>query len=153
MADERPRGKGPDGADATGGAAAGGGAGTGAYGPGDRIAWENITVYEYRRRGKRYSKGWKDSQIIERDVSRSAERLADAASDGLNRYRRSRNRSAKKKKDGAIKDFVRNVGRGAEDALRTGSKAPSDLTRRATSKRLKRTLRLVPVPPFFWVRP
>lgn len=119
------------------------------------IPWAEGSLYEYRRGGgkKRYSRGWKDPQILERDVSRSAERLAKAASDGFRRYRRRRDKSARKKKDGAIKDFVRNVGQGSERALRTASRAPSDLTRRATTKRLRRTLRAVPVPPFFWFRP
>jgi len=118
-------------------------------------AWPQPIVYEYRKkRGKkRYSMGTKDLQVCVRGFSRSLERVADAVADGLGRYRRRRNRSANRKKDGAIKDFVRNVGRGAEKALRTGSKAPTDLTRRVTSKRLKRATRLwVPSPPFFFVR-
>lgn len=118
-------------------------------------AWPQPIVYEYRKkRGKkRYSKGTKDVQVCERGASRSLERVAQAVSDGLGRYRKRRNRSANRKKDGAIKDFVRNVGRGAEKALRSGSKAPTDLTRRVTSKRLRRVTRLwVPSPPFFFVR-
>src|SRR6185503_1378241 len=108
--------------------------------------WPRPIVYEYRRGGrrkKRYSKCYKDGQLIERDVSRAAERAGDALSDGFRRYRRERNRSARRKKDGAIKDFARNVGRGLERALRTGSRVPSDLTRRATTKRLKKVSRML----------
>lgn len=131
---------------------AGAAAATAADPPG---AWPQPIVYEYRKkRGKkRYSKGTKDLQVCERGFSRSLERVADAVAAGLGRYRRRRNRSANRKKDGAIKDFVRNVGRGAEKALRTGSKAPTDLTRRVTAKRLRRATRLwIPPPPFFFVR-
>ena len=53
-------------------------------------------------------------------------------------------RSAERKKDGAVKDFVRNLGRGAEEALRTGAKAPTDLTRYLTKKRLTRLVFLPP---------
>ena len=137
--------------DTTAAATAGGGGGGGDY----VGAWPQPIVYEYRKkRGKkRYSKGKKDVQILERGFSRSLERVADAVGDGLGRYRRRRNRSANRKKDGAIKDFVKNVGRGTEKALRTGSKAPTDLTRRVTWKRLKRATRLpVPAPPFLYVR-
>jgi len=148
--DDKTR-KAADGPDAAAAAPAGGG-GTELV-----IPWGEASLYEYGRGGgkkkRKYSRGWKDPQILERDVSKSANRLARAAADGLGRYRRERDRSARRKKNGAIKDFVRNVGRGTERALRRGSKVPSDLTRRATSKRLRRTLRLVPVPPFFWVRP
>jgi hypothetical protein len=134
--------------------------GTGAAaGPGAEVrVWQPLglpIVYEYRRgRGKkRYSSGAKTPQVLERGVSRSVERLAQSVADGLGRYRSRRDRSARRKKDGAIKDFVRNVGRGAEKALRTGAKAPTDLTRRMTSKRLRRVSRMVvPAPPFFFVR-
>ncbi|HET9767589.1 MAG TPA: hypothetical protein VFS60_12120 [Thermoanaerobaculia bacterium] len=129
---------------------AGAAAGTAAADPPG--AWPQPIVYEYRkRRGKkRYSKGTKDIQVCERGFSRSLERVADAVADGFGRYRRRRNRSANRKKDGAIKDFVRNVGRGAEKALRTGSKAPTDLTRRVTWKRLRRATRsVIPPVPFF----
>jgi hypothetical protein len=128
---------------------AGAAAATAADPPG---AWPQPIVYEYRKkRGKkRYSKGTKDIQVCERGFSRSLERVADAVADGLGRYRRRRNRSANRKKDGAIKDFVRNVGRGAEKALRTGSKAPTDLTKRVTWKRLRRATRsVIPPTPFF----
>jgi len=113
-------------------------------------------VYEYRRGGgrKRYSRGAKSPQLFERDFSRSLERVADAVADGLGRYRSRRNSSARRKKDGAVKDFVRNVGRGMEKAMRTGAKAPSDLTRRMTMKRMRKLSRMamVPAPSFFLVR-
>lgn len=110
-------------------------------------------VYEVARRGKRkgkkkYSRGLKDPQKLERDASRAAERLADAVADGISEYRDSRDRSARRKRDGAIKDVVRNAGRGLSEALDTGSRVPSDLTRRATAKRLSRMMRPVMPPPF-----
>jgi len=97
-------------------------------------------VYERKRkRGrKRYSSDLKDAQKNEQAASRAGQRLAQAVADGFGEYRRRRDRSAERKKDGAIKDFVRNVGRGAEEALRTGARVPSDLTRYATKKRLTR---------------
>ena len=103
-------------------------------------------VYERtKKRGrKRYSSGLKDPQKLEEGGSRAAQRLAQAVADGFGEYRRRRDRSAERKKDGAIKDFVRNVGRGAEEALRTGAKVPSDLTRYATNKRLTRLVFLPP---------
>lgn len=103
-------------------------------------------VYERtKKKGrKRYSSGLKDPQKLEEGTSRAGQRLAQAVADGFGEYRRRRDRSAERKKDGAIKDFVRNVGRGAEEALRTGAKVPSDLTRYATKKRLTRLVFLPP---------
>jgi hypothetical protein len=109
-------------------------------------------VYRRRRsRGrKKYSRGLKAPQQLEVDASRSAERVADAVTDGIREYRDNRDRSARRKRDGAIKDVVRNVGRGVSEALDTGSRAPSDLTRRATLKRLTRTF--VPPPFSYFLR-
>jgi hypothetical protein len=109
-------------------------------------------VYRRRRsRGKKkYSRGLKAPQKLEQDASRSVERVAEAVTDGIREYRDSRDRSARRKRDGAIKDVVRNVGRGLSEALDTGSRAPSDLTRRATMKRLTRVF--VPPPFSYFMR-
>ncbi|HXT21475.1 MAG TPA: hypothetical protein VN811_05710 [Thermoanaerobaculia bacterium] len=103
-------------------------------------------VYERTKGGrkKRYSSGLKDGQKLEEGASRAAQRVAQAVADGFGEYRRRRDRSAERKKDGAVKDFVRNLGRGAEEALRTGAKAPTDLTRYLTKKRLTRLVFLPP---------
>ena len=107
-------------------------------------------VYEGRKKKKkkRYSRGLKSPQKLEQGVSRAMERLAEAVADGLSEYRRSRNKSAQKKRDGAIKDALRNVGRGAEEALRTGAKAPTDLTKRMSARRLTQLV----VPPQYSMR-
>ena len=118
------------------------------------VATQRPIVYEVRkgrkgrkgRRKKKYSRGLRDPQKLEQGASRSAERLAHALADGLTRYRRRRNDSAERKRDGAIKDALRNIGRGAERALRTGAKAPTDFTRYLSIKRVRRLTRFV-VPP------
>jgi hypothetical protein len=100
-----------------------------------------------KKGGKRkYSRGLKEPERQEVSATRAANRLADAVADGLSKYRKRRDRSADKKRDGAIKDVVRNAGRGLEEAIRTAAKAPTDLTRRAKLRRLRR---MVPVPPPF----
>lgn len=103
-----------------------------------------VTKGKKRKGKKKYSRGLKDPQKLERDGSRAAERVADAVADGIAEYRDSRDKSARRKRDGAIKDVVRNVGRGLSEALDTGSRAPSDLTRRATAKRLRRMMPVMP---------
>lgn len=107
-----------------------------------------VTRGRNRKRKKKYSRGLKDPQKLEQDASRATERVAYAVADGIAEYRDNRDRSARRKRDGAIKDVVRNVGRGLSEALDKGSRAPSDLTRRATTKRLRRTLVPVMPPPF-----
>ena len=116
----------------------------------ETVLIERPIVYERRRgrkRGKRkYSKGLKEVQECEIDAVRAGNRIAQAVADGISEYRSERNKSARRKRDGAIKDVVRNVGRGLSEALDVASRAPADLTRRATTKRLTR---LLPCPPPF----
>ncbi|HSG39241.1 MAG TPA: hypothetical protein VLE27_06355 [Thermoanaerobaculia bacterium] len=103
-------------------------------------------VYEVTRRGRgkrKYSRGMKDPQRVEEGITRSLERLTDGVADGVAKYRRRRDNSARKKRDGAMKDGLRNIGRGLETALRRSAKAPTELTRPLT---LRRVTRLLPVP-------
>lgn len=102
-------------------------------------------VYEVtrgkKRRGKRkYSRGLKDPQRVEEGVARSLEELTDGIAAGTRKYRRRRDDSARRKKDGALKDGLRNLGRGTETALRRASRAPTELTRPLTLKRVRRLL-------------
>jgi uncharacterized protein DUF6312 len=108
-------------------------------------------VYERRKRKgkgkkKKYSRGTKATQQFERDAWRGVERLAQAVADGVSEYRDRNDKSGRRKRDGAIKDFPKNAGRGLEEAISTASRVPSDITRRLTSRRLTR---LVTTPPFF----
>jgi hypothetical protein len=94
---------------------------------------------------KKYSRRYRDAQKLEEGFTRTGERLAKAVADGLFEYRRRRNRSARKKRDGAIKDAVRNWGRGLQEALVTAAKAPRDLTKPLSSKRLRKMM-WIPLP-------
>ncbi len=115
----------------------------------DRPTIRRPIVYKRRksggRRKKKYSRGLKDPQKAERGISRAAERLARAVTDGLSEYRKKTNRSARRKRDGAIRDAVRNVSRGLREGLSTAAKAPTDFSRNVTTKRLSRLV-LPPLP-------
>jgi|HubBroStandDraft_3_1064219.scaffolds.fasta_scaffold15137_3 hypothetical protein len=122
----------------------------------DRLPQRPI-VYEVRkaRRGRRgrkrkTSRALREPQRQERSATRAAERVARAIADGFGEYRKRRDRSAERKRDGAIKDAVRNFGRGLEEAIRRSAKAPTDLTRRVSGKRLARMVVLPP--PFGFLR-
>jgi len=94
---------------------------------------------------KKYSRGLKEPQKLEASFSRAAARLARAVADGVDEYRSGSDKSARKKRDGAIRDAVRNLGRGLEEALTTGAKVPTDLTKDVS---LRRLARLIVPPPF-----
>jgi hypothetical protein len=100
-------------------------------------------VFEVRRkRGKKkYSRGLKDVQRFEDGLTTAAKRLSRAVEKGLRTYRKRRNKSARKRKDGAIRDGLDNLSIGLGRTLRVASDAPYDFTRKVNSKRFSRDLR------------
>ena len=99
------------------------------------------------KKKRRYSKGFEDAQRMERHLTRSTHRKARAVEEGISTYRKRSNRSARKKKDGAIRDFIPNSGLAMTRAMREASPIPYDMARAMntpeTQKFLRRQLRSV----------
>ena len=96
-----------------------------------------------KKKKKKYSKGLKEAQRMERRAADAAERLARAVADGLTVYRKERDKSARKKKDGALVDLIPNAAEGMGEAMRVASKAPVDLAKAVNTKRVRRQMRAV----------
>lgn len=109
--------------------------------------------YKRKKRKKRkYSSGLKDVQRLELGLTRASNRLSRAVSDGLRTYRRKRDKSSRKKKDGAIRDAVENWSKGLSRTIRVGSDAPYDVGKKVNTSRFGRQLRdavRLIVPPLF----
>ncbi|MEW6736395.1 MAG: hypothetical protein AB1489_34200 [Acidobacteriota bacterium] len=90
---------------------------------------------------KRYSKGLKDLQKFEDGLSKSARRISRALASGLTTYRKRRNKSASKRRDGAIRDGLVNWSKGLGKTLRKASDAPYDIAKSVNSKKITRELR------------
>ncbi len=86
-----------------------------------------------KKKKRKYSSGLKDIQLMERDITKVTHQAVRSLDDGLVAYQKARNKSAKKKRDGAIVDFVPNMGKGVSKTLRTASPIPYDLAK-ASSK-------------------
>ena len=100
------------------------------------------SVYTKKKRKKRrYSRGLKDVQNLERGLTRASKRISRALDRGLSRYIRLRDRSSRRKRDGAIRDVLKNASRALGRGLRAGSNAPYDLIRDINTKRFSRRLR------------
>ena len=86
-------------------------------------------VKEKKKKKKKkfkYSRRWKDFQKLERRLAKENRRVSRAYFNGAKYYLRRRDKSARKKKDGALKDMFQNTSR---TAFRTmGKVAPSFLT-------------------------
>jgi hypothetical protein len=101
-------------------------------------------VLEYKSRKKkkrRYSRGLGDFQRVEGRLSRVNRRIAKAMAEGASTYEKERKKSARKKKDGAIRDFVPNLGEAMSASLREASSVPVDVANAINTKSARRLLR------------
>lgn len=95
------------------------------------------------KKKRKTSKGLKNLDKAHRNVSRALDHMAAAVSDGMKTYRKNEKKSAEKKKDGALRDAVKNTGKALSDTMKTMSKVPRDLTRTIDSKRNRKQVRSV----------
>ena len=92
-----------------------------------------------------YSRNLKDVQKVEGDMVGIAHRASQAVTKGFESYDKSRKKSAKSKKDGAIEDFPHNATKAVSDSLKEASEIPVDivdsLLTRNYRKQMRRNLR------------
>lgn len=98
-------------------------------------------VYKKKKKKKKYSRGLKDIQRAERRFSKGGDRLTRAARKGTRTYRKRRNKSARKSRDGALTDMFVNISEGAADAVVSGAPFITDVTRSLQPKRVRRESR------------
>ena len=95
-----------------------------------------------KRKGRRYSSRLDEIQRLERGSSKAARRLAKAVDRGLGVWAKNRNKSALKKRDGAVRDSLRNCSKAIRRTMIVASEAPADVVDAVanlkTSKRLFR---------------
>lgn len=92
---------------------------------------EEIDGEKKKKRKKKYSsKQARDFQEMGRGMSKGAFRMAYAVAIGLDTFYRSQNKSARKKKDGMMKDVMLNTARGLRDAGAEAARAPYDVYKR-----------------------
>jgi hypothetical protein len=115
-----------------------------------------LIEYKERRKRKRrageddeerYSEELEDVQRLEGNLVRVAKRSARVFSKGIDTYERERNRSAKEKKDGAIKDFIDNSAKATSTSMKVASEIPVDIAEalrdRSSRKQTRKSLRQI----------
>jgi hypothetical protein len=103
-------------------------------------------VYDFRsnkknRKRKKYSRGLKNVQRLEDGLTLASKRLGSGVERGFGNYRKRRNKSARRKKDGAVRDWLENSSGGLSNGLRVASDAPYDVARKLNSKRFGKQFR------------
>lgn len=96
-----------------------------------------------RNRRKKYSRGSKGLQRLIFGFTKAAYRTTNAVARGLNTFAKRSNRSARKRRDGLIRDSLRNVSRGFNSGTRELGKAPDEIARRIGTGNVRRVFRTV----------
>lgn len=104
-----------------------------------------VIVYrkKKKKRRRRYTRGLRDFQQLGRGVVRASDRIADAVAAGLTDFRKRSNRSARRRRDGALRDALPNLSRAMGETLRRSADAPYDVTRRIYTNWVARQVRAV----------
>ena len=103
-----------------------------------------LVVYDYRKKKKnrkKYSKGLKTIQRTEDGLTLAGRRFGDALESGFRSYRKRRNKSARRRKDGPIRDIVRNTAGGVSQFFSVGSDIPYDVAKKVNNRRFGKQVR------------
>jgi hypothetical protein len=79
---------------------------------------------------KKYSKGSRDLQELGHAFTKGAYRMSNAVAVGLDTFHRQQSKSARKKRDGMMRDAMKNWARGFRDGTVEAAKAPYDVYKR-----------------------
>jgi hypothetical protein len=90
---------------------------------------------------RRYSKGLKGLQQTGRHLAKASTRMARATAGGMATFEKAADKSAFKRKDGALRDFSVNVGKALRTSLRKSSRIPLDVARAFDSPQTRRATR------------
>ena len=105
-----------------------------------------------KKSNRRYTRGLKQPQKLERGIAKATSRVARALSRGAGDYWDRSQKSSGKKRDGAIRDALENWSRALGKTGRVASRAPNDVIKRVNTKPVSRAIRQavrLVVPPFF----
>lgn len=107
--------------------------------PNQAAAAPDIKVKKGKKR--KYSRGLKEVQQSGRALTKSGRRIARAIASGFSEFYRRDKESSQKRRDGSIRDVVKNWSKGVSKALRRGSNAPRDLADVLDTKTIRRAVR------------
>ena len=122
---------------------------------GNESVWDTDSYYTAagKKKKKKYSRGFKELQVWDRNFAKSVQKLARAVDRGLARYSKLQDKSARKRRDGALKTYSKDATRGLQKMIRESTKALPAIRDAAVPKRVERQIRrtaknLLQAPPF-----
>ena len=94
-----------------------------------------------KKKKRKYSRGLKDFQRSGRSMTKISSRLTRAVAQGVDTFAKASDKSAGKKRDGAMRDFGLNMAKGFSKTLRKSSRTPLDLAKALDRGSLRRSRR------------
>ena len=94
------------------------------------------------KKKRKYSRGLKDLQVAGRRMTRTSSRMMSAVSKGMDAFRKASDKSAGRKRDGAVRDLGVNAAKGLGHSLRKSSRIPLELAKTLDNRVSRRIVRL-----------
>src|SRR5689334_23113573 len=100
-------------------------------------------IYEpdKKKKKKKYSRGLKGFQKTGRQYTKASSKVSRAVSRGIRTYLKASEKSARKKRDGALLDWGENTAKGLGKGLREASTIPLDLTKAMNTKSARKSVK------------
>jgi hypothetical protein len=106
-------------------------------------------VRKKKGKKKKYTKGTKGVQRLTLGVSDALFRSANSVAKGAKTFSKRSKKSSRKRRDGLIRDSLRNASRGVGDGLAELGKAPNEIARRISTGQVRKAFRaFTPLIPF-----
>jgi hypothetical protein len=102
---------------------------------------ESLRIPELPRKKRRYSSRMRGAQQIERGVSRAAASVGNAVAATFNSYKDRSRTSSFKKRDGAVRDALRNWTKAYSKGMKEASDAPYELVKSVNTSKAGRQIR------------
>ncbi|HEY0098624.1 MAG TPA: hypothetical protein VGB76_06685 [Pyrinomonadaceae bacterium] len=107
-----------------------------------------IKLRDKKRKKRGSSKAARRLEDYEKRMSKSARRVSRGVKNGVDTYIDNRNRSERKRRDGALVDFCENAAKGIARAISESSPVMTDYAKAMNTKQLRKQIRqfLRPIP-------
>ena len=99
------------------------------------------TPVETKKKKRKYSRGLRSGQEIERGITRAASALGDAVSSAFGSYKKRSRKSSLKKRDGAVKDAIENWTKAGSKGMKEAADAPYQMVKAVNSNKASKQIR------------
>jgi hypothetical protein len=102
-----------------------------------------VVESERKKKPRKYSAGLGLPGELERGASRALHRLAQSVEVGLDTWRKESDRSARRRRDGALRDASENAAEAVARAVRVAGRAPVDAAKTLPRLKLRKVSRRI----------